>query len=131
MLQQTKYFVCVCVCLCARTYLSVCVCVCVGMHWNSNFCKRIFGKTISNVSAYISPIRLRNIPGDLAGVIARVSGWGITSDSKYKFLIILYFNFKNYTYQIDCFKGEETHDNPKKYFWSLWMPSIYSMKWRV
>ena len=58
-----------------------------------------------NITAYISPIRLRNIAGDLAGVRARVSGWGKTSDSKYKFIIILYFNLKNFTYQIDCFKG--------------------------
>ena len=72
----------------------------------------------SNVSDYINPIRLRSIPGDLAGVVASASGWGITSDGKYKFLIILYFNFKNYTYQIDCFKGEETHENQKN-LWSL------------
>jgi len=41
-----------------------------------------------NVSAYISPIRLNIVPGDLAGASVRVSGWGRTSDSKYNFLII-------------------------------------------
>jgi len=34
-----------------------------------------------NFTNYISPIRLRNIPGDLAGAPVRVSGWGITSDN--------------------------------------------------
>jgi len=36
---------------------------------------------MSNVLAYISPIRLRSILGDLAGESVRVSGWGTTSDS--------------------------------------------------
>jgi len=70
-------------------------------------CKRNYSKIISNISAYISPIRLGNIAGDLAGEITRVSGWGKTSDSKYSFLIVLQFNLKNCTYQNDCFKGEE------------------------
>ena len=47
-----------------------------------------------NITAYISPIRLRNIAGDLSGVRARVSGWGKTSDSKYNFLIISHFYLK-------------------------------------
>jgi hypothetical protein len=34
-----------------------------------------------NVSAYISPVRLRNIAGDLAGASVRACGWGKTSDS--------------------------------------------------
>jgi len=51
--------------------------------------KRSYGKIISNVSAYISPIRLLNTEDDLADEVARVSGWGRTSDSKYNFLIIL------------------------------------------
>jgi hypothetical protein len=77
-LQQTKYCVCVCVC----DYL------CVSMHnkIKSHF-KRNYGK-ILNISAYISPIRLRNVAGDLAGTRLRVSGWGKTSDSKYNCLII-------------------------------------------
>jgi len=64
---------------------------------------------MSNVLDYISPIRLRSIPGDLAGETVRVSGWGITSDSKYNFLIISHFKFKNCTYQNGCFKGKENH----------------------
>jgi len=75
--------------------------------------KRNYGKIISNVSDFIRPIRLRNIEGDLAGEVARVSGWGRTSDSKYNFLITLHFNLKNCTYQIDCFKGEKTHSLQK------------------
>jgi hypothetical protein len=47
-----------------------------------------------NVSGYINPIRLRSISGDLAGQRARVSGWGLTSDSKYNFLIISHFKLK-------------------------------------
>ena len=84
--------------------LSFCEPVCIK---NQTFWKRSY-KTISNVSAYISPIRLRSIPGDLAGAGVRVSGWGKTSDSKYNFLIVLHINFKNSTCQNDCFKGEET-----------------------
>jgi len=88
--------------------------------------KRNYSKLLSNISDYIRPIRLCNIPGTLAGTVARVSGWGRTSDSKYSFLIILHFNLKNCTYQIDCFKGEETHGFQKT-LWSLWLTSIYSM----
>jgi hypothetical protein len=62
---------------------------------------------MSNVSAYISPIRLRNIAGDLAGARVRVSGWGKTSDSKYNFLVISHFMFNNCTYQNGCFKGKK------------------------
>jgi len=32
-------------------------------------------------TTYISPIRLRNVAGDLTGQVLRVSGWGLTSDS--------------------------------------------------
>ena len=86
--------------------MCVCVCLCVSNHSKTKSCwKRNYGKIISNVSANRSPIRLRNVPGTLAGVRARVSGWGRTSDSKYKFLIISHFNFKNCTFQNDCFKG--------------------------
>jgi hypothetical protein len=35
---------------------------------------------ILNVSAYISPIRLRNIAGYLAGALVIACGWGKTSD---------------------------------------------------
>jgi hypothetical protein len=73
---------------------------------------------MSNVSVYINPIRLRNIAGDLAGTIARVSGWGTTSEGKYNFLIISHFNLKNCTYQNGCLKGEETH-GLQKILWSL------------
>jgi len=62
---------------------------------------------MSNVSAYISPIRLRGILGNLAGESVRASWWCKTSGSKYKFLIISHFKFKNCTYQNGCFKGEE------------------------
>jgi len=72
------------------------------MHYKIKICcKRNYGKIISNISAYINPIRLRNIAGDLAGERVRVSGWGKTSDSEYNFLIILQFDFKNCTYQND------------------------------
>jgi len=101
--------------------VCVCVCVylCVGMHYKiESFCKRNDGKLDSNVSVYINPIRVRNIPGDLAGASVRASGWGRTSDSKYSFLIVLLFNLKNCTYQSDCFKGEET-DGLQKTVWSL------------
>jgi hypothetical protein len=37
---------------------------------------------VLNISAYISPIRLRNVAGDLSGARLRVSGWGKTSDGK-------------------------------------------------
>jgi hypothetical protein len=69
-------------------------------------------KIILNVPVYISPIRIRDVAGDLSGVRLRVSGWGKTSDSKYNCLIILHFNLKNGTYLNDCFKGEETHGLP-------------------
>ena len=107
MLQQTKN--CGCVCL----WVCVCVCVCIYIYiyiyiYKFKSCwKRNYAKIVSNVSDFISPIRLRNVPDDLAGVVARVSGWGRTSDSKYNFLIILYFKLKNCTFQNDCFKGEE------------------------
>jgi hypothetical protein len=82
----------------------------VGMHHKIKSCfKRNYSKIMFNISAYISPVRLRNIAGDFAGLRVRVSGWGKTSDSKYSFLIILHFNLKNCTYQNACFKGEETH----------------------
>jgi hypothetical protein len=80
-------WLCVCVC--------VCVYLCVGMHYKiKSFCKRNYSKIISNVSVYINPIRLRDIPGDLTGASVRASGWGKTSDSKYSFLIVLLFNLK-------------------------------------
>jgi len=57
--------------------------LCVGKHYKIKICfKRNYGKIISNISAYISPIRLRDIPGDLVAEPVRVSGWGKTSDSK-------------------------------------------------
>jgi len=99
-------------------YVVVCLSVCRYALQNQKILKRNYGKNFSNVSDFISPIRLRNVPGDLTGVVARVSGWGRTSDSKYNFLIILYFNLKICTYQIDCFKGEETH-GLQKTLWSL------------
>ena len=109
--------------MCVCFYLSVCV----GMHYKiKSGCKINYGKIISIISAYISTIRLRNIAGDLAGERVRVSGWGKTSDSKYNFLIILQFNFKNCTYQNDWFKGEETH-GLQNVLWSLWMPSVYTV----
>jgi len=92
--------------------------------------KRNYGKIISNVSDFISPIRLLNTEDYLAGEVARVSGWGRTSDSKYNFLIILYFNLNNCTYQIDWFKGEETH-GLQKTLWPLWKTSIYSVLCRM
>jgi hypothetical protein len=100
-LQQTMYFMCLC--------MFVCVCVCVGMHYKfKSFCKRNYSKIISNVSAFISPIRLRYLPGNLLGVRARVSGWGTISDSKYIFIIILHFNLKNCSFQNESFSVEET-----------------------
>jgi len=87
----------------------VSVCLFVGIHYKVKSCKRNYSKITSNISVYISPIRLRYIAGDLTGVSVRVSGWGKTADSKYSFLIVLEFNLKNCTYQNDCFKGEETH----------------------
>jgi hypothetical protein len=84
------------------------------MHYKIKSCwKRNYGKIISKVSAYISPIRLRNIAGDLGGERVRVSGWGKTSDSRSNFLSILYFNLKNFTYLNECFKGEESQSLPK------------------
>ena len=95
------------------------VCLCAGTHYKiKSFCKRNHGKIISNISVYINPIRLRNIPGDLAGERVRVSGWGLTSDSKFNFLIILQFNLKNCTHHDDYFKGEETH-GLQEILWSL------------
>jgi len=85
---------------------------------------------MSNVSAYIRPVRLRYIEGDLAWERVRVSGWGQTSDSKYNFLIISNFKLKNCTYLNSCFKGEETHDL-QKILWSLLIISVYSMICRV
>jgi hypothetical protein len=73
---------------------------------------------MSNVSDFISPIRLRNIPGDLAGERVRISGWGQTSEGKYNFLIVSHFSLKNSTYQNGCLKGEETH-GLQKVLWSL------------
>jgi hypothetical protein len=103
MLQKTKNCVCVCVYLCVR--LSVCLCV--SMHYKiKRCCKRNYGKIILNVTAYISPIRLRNIAGDLAGERVRVSGWDKTSDSKYNILINLYFNFKIAHIRITVSKGK-------------------------
>jgi hypothetical protein len=91
MLQQTK--LCVCVCVCGRGGERgggerERDCLCVSMHYKikSHF-KRNYGK-ILNISAYISPIRLRNVAGELAGTRLRVSGWGRTSDSEYNRLII-------------------------------------------
>jgi len=98
-------FVCVCVCVC----LSFCLSVCRYALQNQKILKRNYGKIISNISANRGPVRLRPAPNIGGGVVARVSGWGRTSDGKYNFLIILYFNLKNCTYQIDCFKGEGTH----------------------
>ena len=91
-------YVCVCmcvsiclgVCVFGSVCLTVCLSVCQYALKNRKFFKRNYGKIISNVSDFLSPIRLRNIPGTLAGVVARVSGWGRTSDSKYNFIIILY-----------------------------------------
>ena len=88
--------VCMCVCMCMCVYLSVSVClsVCRNASQNQKFFKRNYIKIISNISVYILPIRLSNIAGDLAGARVRVSGWSVTSDSKYKFPIILHFNLK-------------------------------------
>jgi hypothetical protein len=120
-LQQTMCFMCLCMCICLCVCMCVCVCdcLCVGKHYKIiSFCKRNYGKIISNVSAFISPIRLRNLPGDLLGVRARVSGWGRISDSKYIFIIIVHFNLKNCSFQNESFSGEETH-NFQKILWSL------------
>ena len=63
--------------------MYVTIFLCVGMHYKIKRCwRRNYSKIISNVSAYISPIRLRYVAGDLAGERVRVSGWGKTSDSK-------------------------------------------------
>jgi len=119
------HFVCVCVCVC------VSICLYVGMHYKMKSCrKRNYFKIISNISAYISPVRLRNIPGDLAGEIAHGGGWGKPLDSKYNFLIISHFNLKNCTYQNDCFKGNETH-GLQKFMWSMWVPSICNTTCRL
>ena len=115
MLQQTKDCVWVCMWVCAH----VAMCLCVGMHYKMKSCrKRNYSKIIWNISVYISPIRLRNVAGELAGECARVCGWGKTSDSKYNFIIILHFKLKHCTYQNYCFKGEETH-GLQKTLWSL------------
>jgi hypothetical protein len=92
--------------------------------------KKDYGNIVSNVSAYISPIRLRSIEGDLAGESVLASGWGTTTDSKYNFLVILYFKFKNCTYQNGCIKGEVTH-GLQKILWSLLITPIYTMISRV
>jgi len=108
-------------------YVYVTICLCAGMHYKIKSCwRRNYSEIISNVSAFISPIRLRSIAGDLAGALAGVSGWSKSSDSKYNFLIISQFYFKIFTYQNDCFKGEETY-GLQKILWSLLIPSIYSM----
>jgi hypothetical protein len=66
------------------------------MHYEIKSCwRRNYAKIISNISVCISHIRLRNTAGDLAGARVTVSGWGKTSDSKYSFLIISHFDFKN------------------------------------
>ena len=63
--------------------MYVTIFLCVSVHYKIKSCwRRNYSKIISNVSAYISPIRLRNVAGDLAGASVRVSGWGKTSDSK-------------------------------------------------
>jgi len=114
-----------CVCLCVSIYL------CVGMHYKiKSICERNDGNIDSNISVYISPIRLRYIPSILDGARVRVSGWGRTSDSKYSFLIILQFNLENCTYQNDCFKGEVTHGLQKS-LWSMKITSIYTVACRV
>ena len=60
----------------------VTICMRAGMHYKIKSCwRRNYSKIISNVSAFISPIRLRIIAGDLAGALACVSGWVKTSDS--------------------------------------------------
>jgi hypothetical protein len=136
--KQRIVYMCVCVCVCVYVYVYLCVCVCVcdyllcvGMHYKIKlYCTWNHGNIMSNVSDYISPIRLRSIAGDLAGLLVRVSGWGKTSDSKYNFLIISYFKFKNCTYQNGCFKGEETH-GLQKILWSLLITPIYTMVCRV
>jgi hypothetical protein len=51
--------------------------------------KELMEKIIWNIPAYISPIRLRDIAGDLAGRVLRVSGWGRIYDCKYKYFIII------------------------------------------
>jgi hypothetical protein len=53
----------------------------VGITKLSFFFKRKYREITLNVSAYIRPVRLRSIAGDLAGESVRVSGWGKTSDS--------------------------------------------------
>ena len=112
-------FVCMCICVCVCVCVYVCVCMCLSVSVSviitksEVVVKRNYDKIISHVSDFISPIRLQNIPGTLAGLHARVSGWGRTSGSEYNFLIISQFDFKNFTYQNDCFKGEETHGHLK------------------
>ena len=113
--------VCVCVCVCVRVCVCVCVCLCGSMHYKTkSFWKRNYSKIISNISVYMSPIRLRYIAYFCAPDCARVSGWGRTSDSKYNFLIILQLNLKNCTYQNDCFEREETH-GLQNVLWPLWI----------
>jgi len=76
-----------------------------------------YGNIMSNVSAFISSVKLQIILGDLAGRSVRISGWGKISDSKYNFLIISHFKLKNCTYQNCCFKEEETY-GLQKILWS-------------
>jgi hypothetical protein len=86
------------------------------MHYKTkSFWERNYGKIISNITAYISPIRLRNIAGDLGGERVRVGGWGKTSDSMYNFFGISHFNLKYFTYLNDCFKWEESHGLQKNF----------------
>jgi hypothetical protein len=110
--------VCVCLCLCECVCVCLCLCECVcasiclgvSLHYKiKRSCIRNSGKIILNVPAYISPIRLRDIAGTLAGARVCVSGWGNTSNSKYNCLIILYFNLRNCTYLNDSFKEEAIH----------------------
>jgi hypothetical protein len=81
-------FVCVCVCMCVG------VAVCVSTHYEiKSCCKRNSGK-ILNVPANISPIRVRSAAGELAGRVARISGWDTICNRKCNFLIILHLNFE-------------------------------------
>ena len=63
-------------------YVVVCLSVCRYALQNQKILKRNYGKIISNVSANRSPIRVCPQPSLPAGTVARVSGWGRTSDGK-------------------------------------------------